>query len=161
MKVFGKEIPNWLLGLCIVCCVAALSGGGYLLLKPTDENKVTNVVIPTDDGIITTPDVDTSSAQKCPAMTTLAFMDLIAFKSKVLYDSAKFTPFDGDTHPVTTELTFPCKYGTGTTMLKCQEGGMSWQIVRPCSGTKPGQPTITTTPGDQKLTIEFIPPAIN
>eukprot|EP01083_Nonionella_stella_P084993 235370_1 len=117
MKVFGKEIPNWLLGLCIVCCVAALSGGGYLLLKPTDENKVTNVVIPTDDGIITTPDVDTSSARKCPAMTKRAFLDLIAVESEVvLYDVTKLTPIDGDT----TELTFPCKYGAGTTMLKCQ-----------------------------------------
>eukprot|EP01083_Nonionella_stella_P180511 643969_1 len=55
MKVFGKEIPNWLCVLGILCCCAAVSGGGYLLLKPTGENKVPNVIVsnPATNGEIT------------------------------------------------------------------------------------------------------------
>eukprot|EP01083_Nonionella_stella_P115573 342797_1 len=41
-------------------------------------------------------------------------------------------------------------------------GGSAPAVITGKPGTKPGPPTINTiTPGDQKLTIEFTPPAIN
>eukprot|EP01083_Nonionella_stella_P234992 826783_1 len=41
-------------------------------------------------------------------------------------------------------------------------GGSAPAVITGTPGTKPGPPTINTiTPGDQKLTIEFTPPAIN
>eukprot|EP01083_Nonionella_stella_P176314 616518_1 len=82
---------------------------------------------------------------------------MVADKSKHLYEFAQFTPIVGDTYLADKELAFPCKYDAYTAMLKCSTGGeLSWKIVRPCTGTKPGQPThIIVTPGDQKLTIHF------
>eukprot|EP01083_Nonionella_stella_P237476 833055_1 len=116
-----------------------------------------------DGQMCKTTDIDISKkkrkdkAQKCPALTKNAFRNMVSDKSKHLYNFAQFTPIVGDTYLADRELAFPCTYGADTTMLKCSTGGeLSWKIVRPCTGTKPGQPTdIIVTPGDQKLTIHF------
>eukprot|EP01083_Nonionella_stella_P281983 959734_1 len=150
MKFFGKEIPNWVWVLGILCCSAALCGGGFLAYKKvyptvTKPGQPTNITVTPGD-------------QKL----TIEFTPPASDGGRRIDHYTLETTSDGKTKLTPTGSPFEIPGLTNgkryTYHLKAHNamGDSIPTVITGTPGTKPGEPTdIIVTPGDKKLTIHF------